>query len=107
MGSGHGRGGHLCSQCQKKPQGRLCLLQWHEQTHLGRVSLITCSPPLHQMLPPVPWVSSQELLFSLWHISPVAHIPEGSGGLFLGGGAAPALSRGPQQWQEDDGVGHS
>lgn len=36
MGSGKERGGHLCFQCQEKPRGRLCLLQWHK--HLGRVS---------------------------------------------------------------------
>lgn len=57
MGSGKERGGRLCFQCQEKPQGKLCLLQWHKQTHLGRVSLITCFPPLHQMLPQIPWVS--------------------------------------------------
>lgn len=57
MGSGKEGDGRLCFQCQQKPQGKLCLLQWHKQTRLGRVSLITCFPPL-QTLPQVPWVSS-------------------------------------------------
>lgn len=95
MGPGKERGGHLCFQCQEKPQGRLCLLQGHEQIHPGRVPLIPCfAPPPHQMLPQFPGsVCSWELLFSLWHTSPVAHIPEGRCGV-------PSAQGWPQQGQE-------
>lgn len=100
------RGGHLCFQCQEKPQGELCSCSGTNRCTLGGSLIICFPPPAHQMLPQFPGCPVRSCCFPCGTSLQQHTFQRGAVGSSQGLGA-PALSHGPQQWQQGAGVGHS